>query len=123
MKKYFLLLAFVCGMSTYTQAVPGLVTTFRFVVGIIPKGIGGGVPMPKSPVDPPEATLDDHLLTLPEDHSGYTLQLVDANDEIVYETEVLAGTTVVSLPSSLSGDYTLLLYPEGNYYFYYYITL
>lgn len=87
MKKLLALFAFVCGISTWSVAVPGLVTTFRFAVGIIPKGIGG-TPMPKSPINPPQATLNDHLLILPEGHSGYTLQLVDADDEVVYETTI-----------------------------------
>jgi hypothetical protein len=122
-KKNFLIIALMCGLSTSVSAVPGLLLNFRFLVSNVPIGNGTGTPYPKSPVLSPEATLDDHMLTLPSDHPDYTLQLLDENGEIVYETTVLEGVESIALPSSIIGDYELRLYTGGNYYFYYDITL
>ena len=45
------------------------------------------------------------------------MQLLDADDEAVYETTVASGTTTVILPASLAGTYELrLIY--GDIYFY-----
>ena len=53
---------------------------------------------------------------------GYTLELVDANDNVVYSTVIPTGTTSLVLPSYLSGEYKLQII-QGNIYFYGYINL
>ena len=69
--------------------------------------LGNGYP--KSPVQVPYVTLDDHTLYIWSQHSGYALTLYDDNETVVYQTYVAAGTQMVSLPTTLSGSYTLLL--------------
>ena len=64
---------------------------------------------PKSPVQPPYVTLDDHTLYIWSQHGGYTLTLLDDNDTVVYQTYVVAGEQFADLPSTLSGSYTLQL--------------
>jgi len=68
--------------------------------------LGGGH---KSPVRPPYVTLDDHTLYIWSQHGGYTLTLLDNNDNVVYQTYVAAGVQFCSLPPALSGSYTLQL--------------
>ncbi len=72
------------------------------------KGTIGNNP-PKGPIQPPYVTLDDHTLYIWSQHGGYTLTLLDDNDTVVYQTYVNAGTQMVSLPTTLSGIYTLQL--------------
>ena len=77
-------------------------------VGIInPDGVLGGGH--KGPVQVPYVTLDDHTLYIWSQHGGYTLTLLDDNDTVVYQTYVNAGTQMVSLPTTLSGSFTLVL--------------
>ena len=64
---------------------------------------------PKSPVQPPYVTLDDHTLYIWSQHGGYTLTLLDDNDTVVCQTYVAAGVQFAALPSTLSGSYTLQL--------------
>ena len=69
--------------------------------------LGNGYP--KSPVQPPYVTLDDHTLYIWSQHGGYTLTLLDDNDTVVYQTYVAAGVQFADLPPTLSGSYTLQL--------------
>ena len=82
-----------------------------------------GNPYPKSPVEVPTVSIDGYTLFLDGNHADYTLELVDANDTVVYSTFVPSTVSVVMLPSALSGNYELRLYPGGSYYFYGYISL
>ena len=76
-----------------------------------------GNSMPKSPVEPPMVSLDDHTLYLYDVAYDFTLMLVDENDDVVYSTFVPANTASLVLPSTLTGTYTLMLIPNGTYYF------
>ena len=94
-----------------------------FSVEIINKGTLGN-PVPKSPVRPPQVSLEDNVLTFEAFHPDYNITLFDEDGEEVYQTTVLNGTDTVVLPSTLSGDYVLQLIPdETAYYFYSYISL
>ena len=64
---------------------------------------------PKGPTQVLYATLDDHTLYIWSQHGGYTLTLLDDNDVVVYQTYVAAGVQFCTLPSTLSGSYTLQL--------------
>ena len=115
MKKLFLFLAFLCCTSLNSKAVPSDVT---FVVEIF--GQGGVVhPLPKSPVNPPVVALEDYVLTFESSHPDYTLTLLDEDGEVVYQTIVVSGMNSVVLPTWLSGEYELQLYPDGTNYYYY----
>ena len=71
----------------------------------------------RGPVFCPNVDLDGHTLYLYNIGYSFTLALRDENDNYVYVTNVPAGSTSIVLPSDLSGDYTLVLYPGGDYYF------
>ena len=74
-------------------------------------------PIKKSPIQIPLVYQDGNELTFATPCTGCTLQLLDTDGEVVYETTVASGTTTVVLPSSLTGTYELrLIY--GDIYFY-----
>ena len=77
----------------------------------------------KSPVQVPIGSIDDHTLYIDGIGADYTLELIDENDTVVYSTYVPSSVNVVVLPSTLSGNFELRLYPGGSYYFYGYISL
>ena len=70
----------------------------------------------KSPILVPEVSLDDHTLYFFTPCDGYTLNLVDENDVVVYTIVIPTGTTSWVLPATLSGEYELQLI-SGNYCF------
>ena len=75
----------------------------------------------KSPIQIPLVYQDGNTMTFATPCTGCTLQLLDAEGEVVYETTVASGTTSVILPA-LSGTYELRLI-FGDIYFYGDITI
>ena len=84
---------------------------------IIKEG-SAGPDIPLAPPRPWYITQDDYVLTLPSFEDGFTLELRDESDTVVYSTYVSAGTTTVVLPSTLSGEYELRLIPFSATYYY-----
>lgn len=99
---------------------PSHVTELTFQVGITnPTGSSGE--LPRNPINPPSASLDDHTLYINSEHPAYTLYLVDTTGEepdVVYQVCIPANVNVVVLPSTFSGTYELQLHNGGDYYFY-----
>lgn len=75
-----------------------------------------------APPRPWYITQNDFSLTLPALADDYTLELRNEEDVVVYTTFVPAGTTLIVLPSTLSGDFELRLVGD-TYYYRGYITL
>ncbi len=76
----------------------------------------------KSPILIPGIDLTDGIITFQESHPDYTLSLIDEDGDVVFQTVVPTAVTTVTLPSSLSGNYELRLYPDGSsIYFYGYV--
>jgi len=76
----------------------------------------GGAPTPKSPMQPPTVYLDDHTLYI-DNPNGYTIEIVDEEDDTVVYTNVIpAEVTTWQLPSTLSGTYIIRLI-SGNWMF------
>lgn len=74
----------------------------------------------RGPVYIPELSIEDYTLTFSTPCYGWTLTLVDENDNVAYTTIITSDSLV--LPSTLSGDYQLRLIPnDGNIYFYGYV--
>lgn len=69
-----------------------------------------------APARPWYITQDDYVLTMPAFEDDYILELRDENDAVVYSTFVPAGTTLIALPSTLSGDFELRLVTNTYYY-------
>lgn len=71
---------------------------------------------PRGPIVP-ELSIDEYELLFDTSCIGYTLQLIDENDNVVYSTVVTSNSLV--LPSTLSGEYEILLLPNtGSIYFF-----
>ena len=70
----------------------------------------------RGPADPLTIGLEDHTLYMSNVDFDCELQILDENDNVVYSTFVVANTTTVVLPSTLSGDYQILLIDEDRYF-------
>ena len=93
----------------------------RVILGVAYDDDSPIVPRPtKGPVHVPELSIEDYTLTFSTPCYGWTLTLVDENDDVAYTTIITSDSLV--LPSTLSGDYQLRLIPnDGNIYFYGYV--
>lgn len=111
MRKFiFVVLCFMM-MSTYVYSQ----SPIDFTVDIIddmPLGHG----QPKSPMRPPVVYIEDYVLTFMTDHPEYIINIKDEDGEIVYSTVVTSAETLITLPSTLSGDYVIEL-TMGNWKF------
>ena len=77
----------------------------------------------KSPVLPPYVGLGDSALYFGDCYpEAVPVELTDATGNVVYSDCLPAGTQTLSLPTTLSGTYTLFIY-MGNYIFAGLITL
>ncbi len=112
-KQFFvaLLLCFFIGVNTYASEENPI------IMEIIDEGEMANDPT-KGPVNPFVIFQDDNILSLPAFNVDCTLQLVGASSNVVYSVLVPSGTTLVVLPTWLSGEYELQIIPTGsNYYF------
>ena len=76
----------------------------------------------RGPVIVPEVSIDGYELEFVTPCIGFTFQLLDETGEEVYSTIITSCT--LTLPSTLSGEYEILLYPDtGSIYFFGTITL
>ena len=112
MKKLFVFI-FATGLTFYSAHAnsgdPEQGTVVDLTVSITDPQSSLGIHLPKGPVQAPYVTLADHTLYIWSQHNGYTLTLYDDNDTVVYQSYVAAGTQMVSLPTTLSGSFTLIL--------------
>ena len=77
---------------------------------------------PKAPVSIWYITQDENVLTMSATPCDYTLSLYDEDDELVYTAFVPAGTTMIVLPTTLSGDFEIR-FETDTYYYYGFIEL
>lgn len=105
----FLLFAF-CGMFTGALSVFAQQNELELVAERI-KTNPLGNDHDRGPIYVPSVSIDDHTLTISDNHPDYVLQLVDPEDEdnVVYEVLIPAGVNTVILPSYLSGEYVIQL--------------
>lgn len=74
-----------------------------------------GHSIPKAPLRPITVYIDGFVLTFPESHPECTVRLVNS-EGIAYEESVSETTNSISLPGTLSGEYTIQLL-LGNWIF------
>ncbi|MBQ4393181.1 MAG: hypothetical protein II826_08765 [Prevotella sp.] len=113
----FLLLFLVGGVKEISSAIVNL------GVGIIdPTETTNG--NNKGPVIVPNIDLTNGAITFKAEHCDYTLCIVNEDGNTVFSVFVPSTVTTVTLPSTLSGEYEILLYPDtGSIYFFGTITL
>lgn len=71
----------------------------------------------RSPIPIPYVGIDDYGLTFYTPCGGDTLQLLDDNDNVVFETMIPFGTTTLVLPSYLSGEYQIHIIRDRIYFY------
>ena len=118
MKKLFLFILSAFFFSTEMIALERIPFSVNGDIDLMPLGHGGA----KSPMRPPLVYIEDHTLTFSADHPDYLLIIKDEDGEEVYTTTVFSAETLVTLPSTLSGDYEIQL-QMGNWLFKGYIYL
>lgn len=68
---------------------------------------------PRDIINPPTVYIEDYSLSFEANHPDYVLNIKDADGEVVYTTTVYSVMTLVTLPSTLSGDYEIELVYGG----------
>ena len=76
----------------------------------------------RGPVAIPSVSIDSYTLYINSSHPDCTVQLVDEDDEVVYEVFVAENVSTVQLPTVYSGEYRLNIL-WGNWCFWGYINL
>ena len=71
---------------------------------------------PKTPMHAPTVYIEDYSLSFVADHPEYILNIKDEDGEVVYSTIVTSAETLVTLPSTLAGEYVIEL-RMGNWLF------
>ena len=74
-------------------------------------------PQPRTPEIIPTIYLNGNTLYFATPCDGYTLQIVDAAENICYEVVIPMGTNELVLPNNLSGEYELRII-QGNTLYY-----
>ena len=122
-KKFFILMCIMAlgeAISFAQEPLPNFETELILQIGYTdPTGSSGE--HPRSPIEPPQASIDDHTFYLNEVHAGFTLYLVDNSGEepmVVYQVAIPANVYSVVLPATFIGTYELQLHNGGDYYFY-----
>ena len=109
MKKIFLLFFALVAMSVQCCAQNNENGLSWQVKIYDPTQMGGHYP--RSPIEPPTANLDGYTFTITGAHPDYLVRIVDVEDEddVIYQTLMPAATSIIILPSTLSGDYQIQL--------------
>ena len=76
----------------------------------------------RGPVGIPSVSIDGYTLYINSSHPDCTVQLVDEDDEVVYEVFVAENVSTIQLPTVYSGEYRLNIL-WGNWCFWGYINL
>ena len=111
MKKLFILSLFFLLMSSNVMSHEVIPFTVHYEDDQ-PLGHGYG----RGPIQPPVVYIEDYTLTFVVDHPDYVLTIKDEDGEPVYSTVVTSAMTLVTLPSTLAGEYVIEL-RMGNWLF------
>lgn len=92
-----------------------MMNTSMYAWDIIPFTVGfdddqpAGHGNPKSPLQAPTVYIEDYSLAFVAGHPDYVLNIKDEDDVVVYSSIVTSAETLVTLPSSFSGEYVIEL--------------
>ena len=110
MKKFLLIIFLMVG-----AILPQTISAQQIPMQIINQSSSDGGNM-LAPPRPWYITQNDYTLTLPAFEDDFTLVLLDEDGVVVYTAYVPAGTTIIVLPSTLSGDFEIRLVGDTYYY-------
>ncbi len=110
MKKKLLITLLLCSVFITIEAqIPQNATPITFTLEYVASG-----PLlpsaPKNPIDPPAVSIYGNILYFIGSHSECVLTLTDQDDKVVYVTNVQTIDTLIALPTSLFGTFTIRLY-------------
>ena len=117
MKKSVLTICLLLTLVTGTANVQQVYGTIPLESGIVDPTEPYN-PYPKMPPQAPSLWQEGHEIYFQSSHPDYSIDIVQSGI-VVYSVDVDATTTSVVLPSWLSGEYALQLYPDGTNYYYY----
>ena len=123
MKKLLCLLMLLCALTAKADGTDILGDEINLTVSIHKEGNLDNN-FPRSPINPPSASIDGYTFYINSSHPDYVLQLVDANDgeTVLFETFVPENVNSVVLPSTFEGEYRIQLI-WGYWCFWGYVTL
>lgn len=117
----FAMMGLMAIMSLFAQNVQGatipLTVNAGGVVGGGGSNQGGDNQHPRSPRKPLVVNFEAYTLDISCIGFDFTLQLIDADENVVFSTFVIGGTPEVTLPTYLEGEYELRLVTEDLYYY------
>ena len=116
MKKFLLFLTMLLSVGVTSFAGDGKIHLNYHPIG---STHGGST---KSPTTSWYIEQNGNVLNMSATETDFTLNLYDEDGDIVYTTFVPAGTTMVTLPSTLSGCFEIC-FETATYYYYGYIYL
>jgi hypothetical protein len=90
------------------------------VADVDPTGSQGHYP--RTPMLTPSASLDGHTFYINGGHADFVVQLLDEDNNVVYQTVMPSDVSSIVLPSTLSGTYQIQLL-WGDWMFYGWIDL
>lgn len=108
------LLLFLCAFMMSTSVYAWDIIPFTVTIDDDNMPIGNGYP--KAPMQAPTVYFEDYSLSFVADHPEYVLNIKDEDGEVVYSTIVTSTEMLVTLPSSLAGEYVIEL-RMGNWLF------
>lgn len=91
-------------------------TDINLEAGYVDPEDEGGDPH-RSPILIPEVGIDNYTLTFYTPCDGYTLRLLDENDNVTFATMIPIGATTLVLPSYLSGEYQIHIIRDRIYFY------
>lgn len=112
MKKLLLMIVGAFILSTNLWAKELVQLSVGIDIDHMPIGNGNT----RSPIEVPVVYIEDYSLSFVADHPEYILNIKDEDGEVVYSTIVTSAETLVTLPSSLAGEYVIEL-RMGNWLF------
>lgn len=118
MKKAFFLLVFSLGgliFSSQNASAQNLMVNVQLQVRYFDPSHGLESES-RGPMNQLTIGLEDHILYMSNVDFDCELQILDENGNMVYTTFVEASTPIIALPSTLSGNYEILLIDEERYF-------
>lgn len=111
MRRFILLFAFILGGALFTKTFAAQQIPMQIIRD---EELGNGNTL--APPRPWYITENDFVLTIPSLGDDYVLELRDENDNVVFTIFFPSGTTMVVIPSNLSGNFEIRLVGDSYYY-------
>lgn len=123
MKRFLTMMLLLCSLTTASWADGDEGDEVELTAEII-KDDPVGNDFPRSPIQVPSASINDHTFYISGSHPDYVFQLVDIDggNDVVYDVPMYSGMNSIVIPSIYSGNYRVQLI-WGNWCFWGYICL